>query len=57
MPHKKPTIKSLQADLEKAKGQRNELAAMLEEAVGKENLLAFLKHWNPSENLLDVTEE
>ena len=40
----KPTIESLQAELEKTKDQRNELAAMLAEAVGAENIGAFLKH-------------
>ena len=53
----KPTIKSLQAELEKTKEQRNELAAMLGEAVGTENIAAFLKHWNPSQNILDILEE
>jgi len=53
----KPTIKSLQAELEKTKEQRNELAAMLAEAVGAENIAAFLKHWNPSQNILDILEE
>ena len=53
----KPTIESLQAELEKTKDQRNELAAMLAEAVGAENIGAFLKHSNPSQNILDILEE
>jgi len=53
----KPTIESLQAKLEKTKEQRNELAAMLGEAVGERNIGAFLKHWNPSQNILDILEE
>tara|TARA_R100001163_G_C4976422_1_gene134309 strand:+ start:195 stop:356 length:162 start_codon:yes stop_codon:yes gene_type:complete len=45
-----PTIEELQAELEQTKHQRDELAAMLSEAVGAENVAAFLEHWQTLKN-------
>ena len=57
----KPTIESLQAELEKTKWQRNELAALLLHTVdfteNTESIGALLKDWNPSQDILDILEE
>ena len=45
-----PTIEELQAELEQTKHQRDELAAMLSEAVGAENVAGFLEHWQTLKN-------
>ena len=45
-----PTIEKLQAELEQTKHQRDELAAMLSEAVGAKNVAGFLEHWHTLKN-------